>query len=303
LNLVTVSKLNIDGVMRDYSSGHISTEISTPVVKALQDKLGNDMYTFHPGVQYRHLLVQHGGATTDDATMRINPPHDLTDKPIKLDLRAYSRSPFMWDLVFEAKEILEDRAINMSMANSIWPWGQGRPLSLPDFKKTNGMRGAVISAVDLIKGLGHASGMDVINVEGATALLDTNYEGKVEAALKYLEDNDFVFIHLEGPDECGHMGNAADKVEAISRFDARIVAPLRKTLEGQEIAWIITCDHFTPIVERTHTMDAVPFILHGQGCEPSGVETFSEATAESTGLKLDKGHELLDYALTRFGMK
>lgn len=303
LNLVTVSKLNIDGMMRDYSSGHITTEVSKPVVETLQDKLGNDMYTFYPGIQYRHLLVQHGGATTDDAKMLISPPHDITDKPIKLDLRTYSRSPFMWDLIFEAKEILDDRDVNMSMANSIWPWGQGRPLNLPNFKETNGMHGAVISAVDLIKGLGHASGMGVIDVEGATGLLDTNYEGKVEAALKFLEDNDFIFVHLEGPDECGHMGSAADKVEAISRFDARIVAPLREALKDQETAWIITCDHFTPVVERTHTMDAVPFILHGPGCEASGVETFSEATADSTGLKLEKGHELLDYALTQFGMK
>ncbi len=152
LNLVTVSKLNIDGYMRDYSSGHISTEISRPVVEALQERLGNDTYTFIPGIQYRHLLVQKGGALTDDAKLNVNPPHDITDKPIKLDLRVFSRSPFLWDLIFEAKEILEDRDVNMSIANSIWPWGQGRPLNLPNFKETFGLDGAVISAVDLIKG-------------------------------------------------------------------------------------------------------------------------------------------------------
>lgn len=303
LNLVTVSKLTIDGFMRDYSSGHITTEQSMPIIKALQEKLGNDMYAFHPGVQYRHLLVQKEGALSDDANLFVNPPHDITDKPIKLDLRNISKSPFLWDLVFEANELLADRDINMSIANSIWPWGQGRPLNLPNFKETFGMDGAVISAVDLIKGLGNASGMEVIDVEGATGLLETNYEGKVKAALKFLENHDFVFVHLEGPDECGHGGNAMDKVEAINRFDARVVAPLREALKGEDVAWLVTCDHFTPIVERTHTMDSVPFIINGPGCDASGLATFTEQTADSTGLKLDKGHELLSFALEKIGMK
>ncbi|MDC0335399.1 cofactor-independent phosphoglycerate mutase [Pseudodesulfovibrio sp.] len=303
LNLVTVSKLTIDGVMRDYSSGHISTEVSRPIVEALQERLGDDRYTFYPGIQYRHLLVQKDGALDDDAKLKVNPPHDITDKPIKLDLRTFSKSPFLWDLVFEAKDILEDRDVNMSRANSIWPWGQGRPLNLPDFKKTFGMDGAVISAVDLIKGLGHASNMAVINVEGATGLLETNYEGKVAAALDFLKDNDFVFVHLEGPDECGHGGDTEEKIEAISRFDARVVAPLREALKDEDVAWIITCDHFTPIVERTHTMDAVPFIINGPGCAASGVENFSEQNAENTGVKIEKGHELLSYAIDKLGIK
>ena len=303
LNLVTVSKLTIDGFMRDYSSGHIASEVSRPIVEKLQEKLGNDMFTFYPGVQYRHLLVQHQGALSDEAGLNINPPHDITDKSIKLDLRTYSKSPYLWDLLFEAKEILDDRSVNASKANSIWPWGQGRPLSLPNFRETFGMQGAVISAVDLIKGLGNASGMDVIDVEGATGLLDTNYEGKVKAALDYLKDNDFVFVHLEGPDECGHGGNAAEKVEAISRFDARVVAPLRESLAGEDVAWIVTCDHFTPIVEKTHTTDAVPFLINGPGCDASGVTAFSEILADETGLKLDKGFELLPFALEKLGLK
>ena len=299
LNLVTVSKLSIDGFMRDYSSGHITTDESRPIVEALQKKLGTDTYTFYPGVQYRHLLIQKKGALSDDANLYVNPPHDITDKPIKLDLRNISKSPHLWDLLFDANELLADRDINMTCANSIWPWGQGRPLNLPNFKETFGMDGAVISAVDLIKGLGNASGMDVIDVKGATGLLETNYEGKVKAALNYLENNDFVFVHLEGPDECGHGGNAQDKIEAISRFDARIVAPLREAMKDEDVSWIITCDHFTPIKERTHTMDAVPFIINGPGCDASGVEIFSEQTAESTGLKLNEGHELLSFALEK----
>lgn len=301
LNLVTVSKLNIDGFMRDYSSGHISSDISRPVVETLQERLGDDRYTFYPGIQYRHLLVQKDGALDDDAALEINPPHDITDKPIKKDLRTYSRSPFLWDLLFESKEILDDRDVNMSLANSIWPWGQGRPLNLPEFKEQFGMQGAVISAVDLIKGLGNASKMDVIDVEGATGLLDTNYEGKVEAALEYLKDNDFVFVHLEGPDECGHGGDIEDKIEAISRFDARVVAPLREALQDEEAGWIITCDHFTPICERTHTTDPVPFIINGPGVEASGLDSFSERSANSTGLKLDNGYDLLSFALNKLG--
>jgi 2,3-bisphosphoglycerate-independent phosphoglycerate mutase len=303
LNLVTVSKLTIDGFMRDYSSGHIATEVSRPVIKALQKKLGNDTYVFYPGVQYRHLLVQKGGALTDDAALFVNPPHDITDKPIKLDLRAFSHSSPLWDLVFEAAELLADRDINMSMANSIWPWGQGRPLILPDFRETFGLSGAVISAVDLIKGLGNASGMRVLDIEGATGLLDTNYQGKVDAALEFLKDHDFAFVHLEGPDECGHGGNAEEKVEAISRFDARVVAPLREALKGQDVAFIVTCDHFTPISERTHTTDPVPFIVNGPGCRASGVPAFSEKYAAETGLSLTNGHELLTFALQELGMK
>ncbi|WP_207264724.1 cofactor-independent phosphoglycerate mutase [Desulfovibrio sp. Huiquan2017] len=303
LNLVTVSKLSIDGIMRDYSSGHIASEISRPLVERLQEQLGNETYAFYPGIQYRHLLVQKNGALTDDAGLFIHPPHDITDKPIKQDLRAFSRSPQLWDLLFEAQELLADRSLNRSAANSIWPWGQGRPLNLPDFKATYGLDGAVISAVDLIKGLGFASNMAVIDVPGATGLLDTNYEGKVTAALDFLKDHDFVFVHLEGPDECGHGGSATDKVEAISRFDARIVAPLREALKDEETAWIVTCDHFTPIKEKTHTSDAVPFLLNGPGCASSGVNGFSERSAATSGLKLDRGHELLAHALKTFGMK
>ena len=303
LNLVTVSKLSIDGNMRDYSSGHISTDISRPIVETLQEKLGDETYTFYPGIQYRHLLVQKEGALSDDAHILINPPHDITDKPIKMDLRVFSRSPFLWDLIFESKEILDDRDINKSQANSIWPWGQGRPLNLPNFNETFGLNGAVISAVDLIKGLGFASGMEVIDVEGATGLLETNYEGKVEAALEFLKDNDFVFVHLEGPDECGHGGDTDDKVEAISRFDARVVAPLREALKDEDVAWIITCDHFTPICERTHTTDPVPFIINGPGCEASNIDGFSEKTTESNGITLENGYELLAFALDKVGKK
>lgn len=300
LNLVTVSQLDKDGFMRDYSSGHIRTEESRPLIERLQKVMGNEIYEFVPGIQYRHLLIQKGGALTDDALMAINPPHDITDKPIKLDLRAYSRNAQLWDVIFQAHDELE--IDNPTKANAIWPWGQGRPLSLPDFKEYFNIDGAVISAVDLIKGLGFASGMKVIDVEGATGLLDTNYEGKVQAALDFLEHGNFAFVHLEGPDECGHGGEIENKTEAIRRFDAKVVAPLREALKGEDVTWIICCDHYTPIVERTHTLDPVPFVVNAPGVKASGLEHFTEQTADSTGIVIEQGHDLLFFALKHAGV-
>jgi 2,3-bisphosphoglycerate-independent phosphoglycerate mutase len=301
LNLVTVSQLDKDGLMLDYSSGHIETEQSRPLVERLQKTMGGDTYTFVPGIQYRHLLIQKDGVQTDDAQLAINPPHDITDKPIKSDLRAFSRNPELWDVIFEAHDILSED--NPTKANSIWPWGQGSPLALPDFREHFGLRGAVISAVDLIKGLGFASGMTVVDVDGATGLLDTNYEGKVQAALEYLENGEFAFVHLEGPDECGHGGNAEEKTEAIARFDSRVVGPLRKALGNEGVLWIICCDHYTPIKERTHTTDPVPFIVNAPGVEASGLSVFTEKTADSTGLTIDEGHELIRFALEKAGLQ
>lgn len=295
MNLVTVEDYGPDGIMRDYSAGHIETEQSRPLVERMQEVVGNETYQFVPGIQYRHLLVQRGGALTPEADLEIRPPHDILDKPINKDMQRYSRNPEFWDVLQEAREILVKNGT--TRANAVWPWGQGRRLSLPDFEKTFGMKGAVISAVDLIKGLGFASGMEVIDVPGATGLLDTNYEGKVEAALKFLETGDFVFVHLEGPDECGHGGDPEEKREAIERFDKRVVTPLREALKDEETAWLICCDHYTPCVERTHTKDAVPFIVNAPGCEASGLEHFTEKTADSTGVRVEEGFRLLPYAL------
>jgi len=157
----------------------------------------------------------------------------------------------------------------------------------------------VVSAVDLIRGLGRAAGMEVLDVPGATGLLDTNYEGKVEAASRFLEHGDFVFVHLEGPDECGHGGDAAGKAEAIARFDARVVAPLVQAFP--ESVRLITCDHLTPLARRTHVDDPVPFLLHAPGLAPNGAERFSEAQAMARGLAIDKGFELLPWALRTAG--
>jgi len=294
LNTVTVSDFSDDGLMRDYSAGHIATEVSTRLVEAIGRQCCPPGYTVHPGVQYRHLLVAKGAAGGAEAQVFVRPPHDITDQGIAPDLAQLRRVPALWDFVRGAAGVLAGPD-NESKANAVWPWGQGRALLLPSFAGEFGLRGAVVSAVDLVKGLGRAAGMAVLDVPGATGLLDTNYEGKVAAALEFLRDGDFVFVHVEAPDECGHGGDAAAKAEAIARFDARVVAPMLAAL-GDRAAFVVACDHPTPIAIRTHTADPVPFLFWKQGVQPSGVAAFSEQEAAKTGLLVEPGHALLSRA-------
>lgn len=300
-NLVTVSELSVNGFMRDYSAGHITTERAIPILRGLQMRFGSPRFTFHPGVQYRHLLVQKGAADSDEAGIHVQPPHDITDKSIAASMESYKANPPLHELIMRASHWLAENSDNDTKANAIWPWGQGRPLRLPSFEKVYGLRGAVISAVDLIKGLGRAAGMEVLDVPGATGLLDTNYAGKVRAALDFLSHGDFVFVHLEGPDECGHGGDIDCKVEAINRFDRLIVGPLREALASEPAAFLVTCDHLTPIALKTHHADPVPFLLNWPGCsEPSGVGEFNELSA-AQGVRVSKGHELLPWVLEKTG--
>ncbi len=295
-NLVSLDRLGPGGKMLDYAAGHISSEDSRPLVMALQEKTGGKEFTFYPGVQYRHLLVQKNGNLCRAADVSVRPPHDILDQAIDEDLNSFKSYPPLWDIVHRCGDILKEIKGNTA-ADSIWPWGQGLPLSLPSFREKFGFDGAVISAVDLIKGLGRAAGLEVLNVPGATGLLDTNYQGKVQAAGKFLENNDFVFVHLEGPDECGHMGSIPDKVEAITRFDGLIVAPLLEYLRGMDFIMIICCDHFTPIKIRTHSKDAVPFLVYNSRVQKKGPAVFSEETARESGLQIVHGHMLLSFAL------
>jgi 2,3-bisphosphoglycerate-independent phosphoglycerate mutase len=300
LNLVNVTETSAAGTMKDYSSGHISTEAATVLIEKLQAELGDDTWSFIPGVQYRHLLVMKNGGGTPEETLFINPPHDITDQAMDKDIAAYATSPELKRLYDAAAEILAC-ATNETKANSIWPWGQGKALTLPSFQEKFGMQGAVISAVDLVKGLGRASQMEVIDVPGATGLLDTNYEGKVQACLDFLDrGGDFVYLHVEAPDECGHAGDCEEKTEAMHRFDQRIVKPLREAL-GDEVAYLIACDHFTPVAEKTHTPDPVPFLLHHPACREHSLAHFSEAKAEATGLAVDPGHGLMQFVLQSIG--
>lgn len=296
MNLVNISGFEEGGTMYDYSAGHIGSDKSVPLVEKLQAELGNDEFTFYPGIQYRHLLVHKGGAKKDESKLAIRPPHDLTDKPIADDVKEYAKSPLMDKLMRDAEKILADNGTN---AVSIWPWGQGKPMVMPPFEDKFGMKGAVVSAVDLIKGLGRASGLEVIDVEGATGLVDTNYEGKVEATLKFLEHGDFVYVHLEGPDEAGHMGSVEDKIKSIERFDSRIVGPLLERYPLDKACYVVTCDHFTPIETRTHDETPVPFILTSPRCIASGIKSFTEETADRAGIIIPDGHDFMQWVLDK----
>ncbi len=297
MNIVTVSEYGPDGVMRDYAAGHPDNTDARWLVLELQKRLGNERFTFYPGIQYRHLLVQRGGAKQTEAGLEINPPHDILDKPLTDDLAAFGGCPELESLLQDAATILAE-PVNKTKANAVWPWGQGSPLLLPDFAGTYGLRGAVVSAVDLVNGLGRAAGMQVLEVDGATGLLDTNYEGKVAAALAFLEQGDYVYLHVEAPDECGHAGNFEDKIESIERFDSRILAPLQEALP--DAAFVLTCDHFTPIVKRTHVSDPVPFVVSWPGCVPNHTAAmFDEHTAAEIPLLLEPGHLFIQWVLER----
>lgn len=296
MNLVNVTELSGTGIMLDYSSGHISTPVSTPLVAKLAELAQASPFQPIPGIQYRHLLVQRGGAATDAARLLIRPPHDILDQTIAEDLASFSTFPELHAFLRTAHEFL--RSEPTSQATSIWPWGQGRPLSLPAFAERFGLRGAVVSAVDLVKGLGRAAGMEVLEVEGVTGLIDTNYEGKVDAALKFLEHGDFVYVHVEAPDECGHMGDAELKKHAIELFDQRIVAPVLAALEASDATIVVTCDHFTPVVRRTHTEDPVPFLsFRTRAPRTDGPAVFDEVTAQATDLFLPEGRDLIPFCL------
>jgi len=295
-NLVTVSQYSDKGLMLDYSAGHVDTAAAHNLVRDLRQNIGTDPFELVAGVQYRHLLVQRGGASQPEAELEISPPHDILDQPIADDLKRYGQSPALsLFLKSAAQQLALPR--NETRANALWPWGQGRPLHLPEFARTYSMHGAVISAVDLVKGLGRAAGMDVMDIPGATGLLDTNYEGKVQAALDFLQHGDFVFVHVEAPDECGHGGDPREKLEAVERFDARIVAPLLEAMP--EAAFLVTCDHFTPCSVRTHVPDPVPFAFAWPGGGSNGAATFDEQAAAGTGLQLKRGFQLIPWALDR----
>jgi len=295
MNLVRVSAFAPEGIMEDYSAGHIDTPTATALIQKLQASVPDGIEIF-PGVQYRHLLVQRGASSSAAATAHIRPPHDILGASLAPDLETLSQIPDLARVATQAHILLRDTA---APANAIWPWGQGRPLHLPSFAATFGLQGAVITAVDLVRGLGRAAGMDAIHVPGATGLLDTNYAGKVQAGVDFLAaGGQFLYLHVEAPDECGHMGDVQGKVEAIERFDARIVAPMLAALKAMDepFVLVVTCDHATPIARRTHVADPVPFLLFSSRHPATGPATLSENTA-SSGPLLPSGPELLALAL------
>lgn len=300
LNLVTLELQHGDLYMQDFSADHISSEEAAELISCLQEELGDDEFQFYPGVSYRHLMVWRGGRDQ----FHLTPPHDLTGQSIRDHVpRSTAANPMVQ--IFNSSQMLFNRhPVNQKRiaegklpANSIWLWGQGRRPQMPTLQEQYGLTGAVISAVDLIKGIGIYAGLEVINVPGATGYVDTNYLGKAEAALEALEKLDFVYVHVEAPDEAGHAGNLDDKIMAIEKFDQDVVGTIRRGIaKFGEYRIAVLPDHPTPLRLMTHTRDAVPFILYGSGGEFAPVGTparYSEKEARATGVILDPGHLLM----------
>lgn len=302
-NLVTLSDEEnyADKTMVDYCSDDISTEEADELVKYLQKHLpeGISLYT---GVSYRHCLVWDN---TDSDIGELTPPHDISDKKITEYLPNPQKAGALLDLMEKSYDLLKDHPVNKARiargkrpANSMWFWGQGRRAELEDFYEKNGIKGAAISAVDLIKGIGILAKMDVIEVEGATGYIDTNFEGKADACIKAFEKNDLVYLHIEAPDECGHRGEVQNKVRAIEIIDEKVLGPCKEALDKYgEYRIMILPDHPTPLNIKTHTSVPVPYLIYDNENKINGVEVFSEANAKATGNYLDKGYMLMDNLL------
>ena len=289
-NIITLD----DGKIKNHHGGHLSTEDGTVLINYLNEQLGNDRVQFIPGIQYRHLLVIRGG----NKHITCSPPHDHPDEPwrpllVKPEPGFTSETAdLINDLIIRSQPLLESHPINRKrkaegkpMANSIWPWSPGYrpsmqtiPEMFPDVKS-----GAVISAVDLIRGIGHYAGLRIIKVEGATGLYNTNYEGKAQAAIEALRKDDFVFLHIEASDEAGHDGDLELKLRTIENLDSRVVGPIFEEVSkwDEPVAIAVMPDHPTPVEIRTHVKEPVPFIVWYPGISPDSVQTYSEVSCVS----------------------
>lgn len=300
-NLVTLSEEEKyeDKTIIDYCAGDISTEEAAELIRFIQEKMGNEEFSFYSGVSYRHCLIWNNG-TLDVGT--LTPPHDITGKKITEYLGINQNGEKLLDMMKRSYDLLRDHPVNkkriekgLRPANSIWLWGEGVRKDLMPFEKKYGLKGAMISAVDLLKGIGKFTEMEVINVPGATGYIDTNFEGKAQAAIDTLKKgNDFVYIHVEAPDECGHRFEIENKVKSIELIDELILGPILKAFEGEDIKILICPDHPTPLALKTHTNAPVPYLIYDSRKEKEGVEVFSEENAEKTGNYISVGHTLME---------
>lgn len=296
-NLVTVE----DGILRDYSAGHISKERAKAFMDALAERFNSDKVTFYSGVSYRNLLVLHGAEFSADVD--YFKPDSSQDFPVS-ELRLKAKSPaaqhtveFVEKLMAEAAAFLAEHPLNQEggvPANWIWPWSPGHKPSFPGFSgKYAGRSAAVITAVDVISGIAKCAGMDVIPVPGATGYLDTNYAGKAEAAIRAIEDHDFVYVHLEAIDECSHEGDLSLKMRAISDFENKVVRPVMTALEGRDLTFAILPDHPVPLHLRAHTRTPVPVAICGPHIVPDSVQRYSEKDAPGGSLGFMHGEEFV----------
>ena len=303
-NLVTLSdEPNYeDKTMVDYCAGDISTPEAEELIKYIDEKLGSDKFKFYAGVSYRHCLVWAKGEPHPGV---LTPPHDISDRKITDYIPKGDYIAELYDMMKKSYDLLMEHPVNKKRiaegkrpANSIWLWGEGTKPKLDSFKGKFGKSGSMISAVDLLKGIGKCAEMNVCQVEGATAYIDTNFNGKVQAAIDELKKGqDFVYIVIEAPDDCGHRADIQNKKLAIEIIDEKILTPLIAYLKdcGDDYSIMILPDHPTPICLKTHTSDPVPFLIYRSNDEKnSGVSTFCEETAEKTGLYIEPGCTLMN---------
>lgn len=304
-NIVTLSEEDgpyEEQTIIDHSSGEISTEDAAVLLEAVRKELETDIYKFYVGTSYRHLLIWDKGEVVD-----LVPPHDVLGQKIGDNL---PKDAALREMMKKSYEILKNHPLNierkkqgLNPANSCWFWGAGTKPALSSFEEKTHKKGAMISAVDLLKGIAVGASMKVITVEGANGGLHTNYEGKAQAAVDVLTKDgyDFVYVHLEGPDEMGHQGSMERKIQAIENLDARIIKPIAEGLEacGEDFRMLILPDHPTPICIRTHTGDSVPYLLYDSTDKQNHTWHYNEAEAEQSGNFVDEGHTLIDYLFSK----
>ena len=304
-NLVTLSDKGepfADKVIEDYCADDISTGEASQLIEAVQAAFGGGEYDFYTGVSYRHCLIWHGG-TTELGNM--TPPHDITGKVIGPHLSTAETARPLLEMMEKSFDLLKDHPVNKARvaagrrpANCIWLWGEGKRPALQPFEALYGIKGGMVSAVDLLKGIANCAGMEVAEVPGATGYIDTDFEGKAKAALDLLTRNDLVYVHFEAPDECGHRNEPENKVKAIEMIDSRVLPILEEGLEQYEDYKILLLpDHPTPIVTRTHASDPVPYLLYQKSAPKTGVDTINEETAKATGIYMENGPAMMPHFL------
>lgn len=300
-----VERLGPHVVLEDPSAGHISSDDSRELIQELNSQLATEFLQFYAGVSYRHLMVWIGGRSR----VTCVPPYDLAGKPVTGGLPAGDGADMLRKVMDSAVAVLSLHPLNaerldqgLKPANGIWIWGQGKAAELTPFADRFGKRGALIAAVDVMKGLALAVGFDVIHVPGATGYLDTDYEGKVAAAVQALKTHDLVVLHVEAPDEASHNGDLEAKIRAIEDFDARVVGPIIRATSGEPTLRVLAlCDHVAPVSTRSHTADPVPYVLFQRGgpslAAAGAASQFSESAAKASGRLIPEGHRLMEYFL------
>ena len=303
-NLVTVSNEEnyADKTMIDYSSGEISTSEAKELIEYLANHINDDKYSLYAGISYRHCLVIDNGCLIGDLT----PPHDITGKPVKDHLPTSSEGKKLLEIMERSYELLKDHPVNLKRikegknpANSLWFWGDGTKPNLQKFENKFNLKGGIISAVDLLKGIGKLANMRVIEVEGATGNYDTNFSGKAKACLDNLKDLDFIYLHMEAPDECGHHGDTKNKIFSIEQIDELVVKPVIEGLKatGEDFAVLICPDHPTPLSIMTHCSDPVPYLVYKSYKKVKGMDSYDEESAKNAGNFVENGYMLIEKLL------